>query len=230
VITVSKANADYIHRTFDVPETHIHVIPCGVDLVRFRPGRKPEPPAGLPVILCVARFVVVKNLALLLHACALLRDRGARFRCVLIGDGPLRQELEAKRAELGLQTIVEMPGATGQDKVAGWWQRAAAGLLTSQNEGMPVCLMEAAASGVPVVATRVGGIPELVEDSVTGFMCAPGDAAGIASALEKLLTDPELNSRIGTAARKQAEARFSLERQVNSLLNLWSALLDGGGA
>jgi glycosyltransferase involved in cell wall biosynthesis len=182
------------------------------------------------VILCVARFVVVKNLALLLHACALLRDRGARFRCVLIGDGPLRQELEAKRAELGLQTIVEMPGATGQDKVAGWWQRAAAGLLTSQNEGMPVCLMEAAASGVPVVATRVGGIPELVEDSVTGFMCAPGDAAGIASALEKLLTDPELNSRIGTAARKQAEARFSLERQVNSLLNLWSALLDGGGA
>ncbi len=171
----------------------------------------------------------MKNLALLLEACARLREGGTQFRCVIVGDGPLRRELEAKRAQLRLESVVEMPGAAGQEEVAVWWRRAAVGVLTSQNEGMPVCLMEAAASGVPVVATRVGGIPELVEEGVTGFLCAPGDAAGIAASLQRLLTDRELGFRLGAAARSRAEARFSQARQVDALLEVWSAVLSGGG-
>jgi glycosyltransferase involved in cell wall biosynthesis len=88
--------------------------------------------------------------------------------------------------------------------------------------------MEAAATGLPVVATRVGGIPELVEDRVTGILCAPGDATDIARALDRLLTDRDERIRMGAAARLRAEARFSVRRQVDDLLALWSSVIAGG--
>src|SRR5439155_18192535 len=104
------------------------------------------------------------------------RDRGVNFRAVLIGDGPCRGALEETRSRLGLQEIVQMPGPAEQSEVLKWWQRATVGLLMSDQEGMPVSLMEAAACGVPVVATAVGGVPEMVEDGVTGLLVPAGDA------------------------------------------------------
>src|SRR5207244_3665074 len=96
VVTVSNANARYIARTFAVPLARIQVIPCGVDTDRFRPagggmeGQNSSSPVAVPLVVCVARHVQVKNLGLLLDACALLQDRGAKFHCMMIGDGPLR--------------------------------------------------------------------------------------------------------------------------------------------
>src|SRR5439155_957415 len=98
IITVSEANARYIAKTFGVPAAHIHVIPCGVDGERFSPrGERLEPPH----VVCVARLKPVKNLGLLLEACAALQARGVEFRCVLVGEGPCRDDLEAMRARLG---------------------------------------------------------------------------------------------------------------------------------
>ena len=163
VVTVSDANADYIAHQFQVPRDHLRVIPCGVNTDEFAPAALPIAVADNPALwlVCVARHVAVKNLGLLLDACAELRRRGVEFRCAMIGDGPLGDELLAKRDELKLQSLVTLPGALDQAEVLKWWQRAAVGVLSSQNEGMPVCLMEAAACGVPVVAPSVGGIPEL---------------------------------------------------------------------
>src|SRR5437899_1332375 len=236
VVTVSEANAAYIARAFGVPRSHIRVIPCGVDTDRFRPlahaaeASEPAssgipaaaPPAWhqAPLIVCVARLVAVKNLPLLLESCALLKSRGVNFRCALIGDGPCRSELEAASARLGLQDIVQMPGAAEQQEVLQWWQRATVGVLTSDNEGMPVSLMEAAACGVPAVATAVGGVPELVQDGATGLLVPAGDAAALASALERLLLDRSLRERLSLAARGHAEAKFSVRRQVDQLLAL----------
>ena len=98
--------------------------------------------------------------------------------------------------------------------------------LSSENEGMPVCLMEAAACGVPAVATAVGGVPELVQNGVTGVLTRPGDAADLALALATLVTDLRLASRLGQSARQRAEQQFSLRRQVNRLLGLWSRMLE----
>src|SRR5438045_2807000 len=98
VVTVSRANADYIGRTFGVPASHIRIIPCGVDTERFEPSRANDSTPGTPLIVCVARQVPVKNLGLLLDACSLLAKRGTNFHCVLVGDGPCRGELEEKRA------------------------------------------------------------------------------------------------------------------------------------
>jgi glycosyltransferase involved in cell wall biosynthesis len=223
---VSEANADYIAQTFGVPRTHIRVIPCGVDTSRFRPGEhRPE----LPHIVCVARLVPVKNLRLLLETCACLRARGLDFRCVLIGEGPCREDLLALRTRLDLEGIVEMAGAAEQGEVCTWWQRATVALLTSEREGMPVCLMEAASCGVPAVATAVGGVPELVEDGVTGLLAPAGDAQALADCLERVLRDPSLAARLGAAARRHAEERFDVRQQVDRLLRLWSVLMPREG-
>lgn len=239
VVTVSEANKDYIAQHFRVPRQHITVIPCGVDTARFCPARgrqedeaetavnaNPPDQAG-GYIISVARHVAVKNFGLLLDACAHLRNRGVKFRCAMIGDGPLRPELGARRAALKLDDLVEMPGAADQDGVLRWWQRANIGVLTSDNEGMPVCLMEAAACGVPVVATRVGGIPELVEHGVTGTLTPPGDARAFADALESLLGDAELRTHMGANARARALEKFSVVKQVDALLDLWTQVLNG---
>jgi Glycosyltransferase len=225
VITVSRANAKYIHEVFRVPGTHIHVVPCGVDTLYFCPVPGSEPHVGVPLIVCVARQVEVKNLMLLLQACALLRQRGVEFRCVMAGDGPVREQLVEQRTSLGLNNIVELPGALEQSQVLNLWQRASVGVLTSDNEGMPVCLMEAAACGVPAVATAVGGIPELVQDGVTGFLCKKDNAKEIASAIELLLTDDELRRRMGAGARLRAEREFSVVRQVDQLQQIWARAL-----
>ena len=224
VVTVSRANARHIERVFGVPAAHVSVIPCGVDTERFRPasGPRPEPPR----ILCVARLVKVKNHELLLRACAALKDRGHEFRCVLVGDGVERGEVEARRAGLHLDEVVEMTGAADQDGVLERWREAQIGVLTSSSEGMPVALMEAAACGVPVVATAVGGVGELVEHGLTGLLVPAGDDAALADALEQLLTEPDTARKMGKAARLRAEELFSVHREVDALLALWDRILE----
>ncbi|OLE97684.1 MAG: hypothetical protein AUG75_05385 [Cyanobacteria bacterium 13_1_20CM_4_61_6] len=222
VVTVSEANLRHIVKAFGVPAARIHVIPCGVDTERFQPdGRRAEP----PLIVCVARLVPFKRVELLLEACAILRRRGVEFQCAIVGDGPCRDELETARIRLDLARTVELAGAAEQARVLGWWRRATAAVLPSDSEGMPVSLMEAAACGVPAVATAVGGIPELIEDGVTGFLTTPGDAEGLAGGLERLLRDPDLVARFGAAARLRAEEHFSLPRQVDRLLSVWRGLV-----
>ncbi|HYR45909.1 MAG TPA: glycosyltransferase family 4 protein [Thermoanaerobaculia bacterium] len=223
VVTVSRANARYIQQTFGISATHLSVIPCGIDTDRFRPARGPRPEP--PRILCVARLVAVKNHELLLRACALLRSRGRTFRCVLVGDGALRGQLEALRAELDLNDIVEMAGAATEIEVLGHWRRASIGALTSVSEGMPIALMEAAACGVPVVATAVGGVPELVADDLTGLLVRAGDVSALAAALERLLIEPETAQVMGRAARHRAEEFFSIQHQVDALVALWDEVL-----
>ena len=222
VVTVAGANLQRIVERFGVPATHLRVIPCGVDTARLRPNGERASP---PWIVCVARLAPVKNHGLLLEACAALRARGLEFRCLLVGEGRTREELQAARARLGLEAEVDLVGAATQRRVVSLWRRAAVAALSSSSEGMPVSLMEAAACGVPAVATSVGGVPELVEDGVTGLLVPPGDAAALAAALERLLRDPALAARLGAAARRKVEERFSLVGQVDQLLSLWAEVL-----
>jgi glycosyltransferase involved in cell wall biosynthesis len=225
VITVSDANGRHITAAFGVPAERLRVIPCGVDTHYFRPADRIRGPAHIPLIVCVARHVKVKNLGLLLEACALLEQRGVEFKCVSIGDGVCREELEALRSKLGLEDRVEFLGAQEHGQVLAWWQRADVAVLTSDDEGMPVSLMEAAACSVPAVATAVGGIPELVEHGVTGLLTPPRDPYAFATALQQLINNTELAVEMGHAARYRVEGRLSVIRQVDSLLGVWSEAL-----
>jgi colanic acid/amylovoran biosynthesis glycosyltransferase len=225
LVTVSEANARHIVDTFGVPRSHLHVIPCGVDTKKSRVMERPSDSSSAPLLVCVARLVKVKNLGLLLQACALLRARSVDFRCTLVGDGPCRAELEAQAAESSLQDLVQFAGAADHDEVMRWWQKADLALLSSENEGMPVSLMEAAASGVPAVAPAVGGIPELVRDGVTGLLSIPNDAESLSRAIQRLIEDPSLRAQMGRAARLRAEEDFSLDGQVDQLLKLWRQII-----
>ena len=223
VVTVSDMNIDYMSETFGVPKNHIHLIPCGVDTQRFRPsGSKATPPH----IVCVARLKPFKNQKILLEACAELKARGRKFHCILVGEGPTRDELDVLRSRLGLEGCLDLVGGAVQSEVLKWWQRASIAVLPSESEGMPVCLMEAAACGLPIVATAVGGVPEMIQEGVTGFLTPSGSATSLVTALEKLLLNPELREKMGNKAREGAVAQFSVVRQVNQLLSLWTNILE----
>jgi len=222
-ITVSEANADYIAETFAVPRGHIDIIPCGIDTEHFAPGGEPAQP---PHIVCVARLEPVKNHSVLLAACALLRERGVPFRCVLLGDGSAREGVAAEIERLALADCVELHGAAEQDEVRDWLGRAAVCALPSDSEGMPVSLMEAAACGVPAVATAVGGVPELVQHSVTGLVVPPRQPAALADALAALLGDPERRAEMGRAARRRALERYSVRHQVDRLIEVWTRAIE----
>jgi glycosyltransferase involved in cell wall biosynthesis len=128
--------------------------------------------------------------------------------------------------ELRIEQQVDFHGAATQDQILPWLQRATVAVLSSQNEGMPVSLMEAAACGLPMVATAVGGIPELVRDGVTGFLASP-EPESFAQALRRVLENPSLARSMGAAGRTDAMTRFSVQRQVDSLLSVWNNVLCG---
>ncbi|MBI2319383.1 MAG: glycosyltransferase [Betaproteobacteria bacterium] len=227
LVTVSEANRTHIAERFGVPRERVHVVPCGVDTEFFSPGAERLDP---PHIVCVARLVPVKNHLLLLEACARLRARGVAFRCVLVGEGRLRADIEAARSRLGLEDCVVLAGAAEQDQVRAWLRGAHVAVLSSTSEGMPVSLMEAAACGVPVVATAVGGVPELMEEGETGFVVPSGDAEALADRLQRLLGEPELRARMGRRARARALERFSVVGQVDRLTAIWQrAIAREGG-
>lgn len=223
VITVSQANIEFIRERFGVAMEKMVLIPCGVDTGFFAPADGKLDP---PHIVCIGRLDPVKNHRVLLEACALLRERQVPFRCVLLGDGKVREEVFSLRGSLGLQEVVDMPGAADQDTVRGWLGRAEISALSSDSEGMPVSLMESAACGVPVVATAVGGVPDLVVDGETGYVVPPGNPAAFADALGRLLIDPDRRARFGQAARQRALARFSLAHQVDQMIGVWERVLE----
>ena len=223
VVTVSSANARYMIDQLGASPANLSVVPCGVDTAWFEPGEGVR--AEVPLLLCVARLRPVKNLSILLQACALLRERGLAFRCVIVGDGEERASLEAERARLGLESGVEFAGLASQEAVRDYWRQASVGLLTSLSEGMPVSLMEALSCGVPVVAPAIGGIPEMIRHGSNGFVVPVGDAPAVADAVAKILGDPVLESAMRRAARESARRRFSIEVQVDRLLEIWDRVL-----
>jgi glycosyltransferase involved in cell wall biosynthesis len=224
VVTVSEANARYMIDTLGAPASNLSIIPCGVDTEWFKP--KLPSHARAPLLVCASRMQAHKNLPVLLRACALLRDRGLWFRCAVLGDGDDRPDLEALRASLGLDDIVQFQGLTSQQDVRAWWREASVGLLTSLAEGMPVSLMEALSSAVPVVATAVGGVPEMIQQGINGFIVPINDPEAVADAVSRILANPKMAARMSNAARESALERFSLSHQVDSLQELWNQVLN----
>jgi len=201
----------------------VQVIHCGVDTRRFRPTRRP--PSAAPFrILCVGTLHEVKGQRYLLEALRLLVARGVDAACTFVGDGPDREALARRAAELGVAARVDLAGARTRGEVA--QMLAAADVLAApsvptrsgKREGIPVALMEAMASGVPVVASRISGIPELVEDGVSGLLVPPGDPGALADALASLCGNPPLAIRLTRVARAKVEREFDLGRNARLLV------------
>jgi len=219
-----------------VPASKIRVIPNFVDDAVFDIGSadlraETRAEIGLRpdqlVIVCVANLRPVKNHALLLDALAAMRPSLPGVLLLLVGDGPSRRDLERRAKELDLLEQVIFLG----QRPDGWRFHAAGDLsvLASDSEGFPNALVEAQALGVPVVATAVGGVPEVVDDQVTGLLVPKGDAAGMTNALLALLRDPLRRGAMGVAARLATRTNFSREAVLERVMGFYRELLPQSG-
>lgn len=172
------------------------------------------------LILAVGSLTNQKGYGVLLKALRLLILKEASFTALIVGSGPLKKDLEAEAADLGLQGRVFFPGRA--DNVAELMAAADLLVLASLWEGLPGVVLEAMASELPVVATAVGGTPELVEEGRSGYLVPPGEAEELAAALEKLLNLPErVRLDLGRAGRKIVEEKFSLDKMVKAYEELY---------
>ena len=202
----------------------LHVVHCGVDPESFTPS--PVRPGGAN-LLFVGRLTSVKGIPILLQAIARLRARFPDVRLDIIGDGPERSKLEAQARMLGVADRAMFHGYRSQAQLREQLARTDAFVMSSFAEGVPVVLMEAMAAGVPVVATRIGGIPELVEHGECGLLVPPGDPAALADALAVLLESDELRARFAAAGRAKVEREFNLRHEVARLIEIMTQALRG---
>lgn len=211
IIAISGAVRDHLVAGGISPE-RVTVIHNGVDLREFPPGLDPRPvreELGLgtgPVVGMIARLVPEKGHDYLLLAARQVVDRLPEARFLLVGDGPERDRLSALARQLGLEAHVLFAGFRPDIPQVVAAQDLA--VLSSTSEGLGLVLLEAMAGGKPVVATRVGGIPEVVEDGYTGILVPPRDPSSLARAILGLLEDREMARRMGLAGRQRVEKKF----------------------
>lgn len=227
VVCISDFCRSQLFRLVDEDQwSKLHVVRCGVDTDEFSfVDRRSR--CGRPLtVLSVGRLAVDKGHALLLEAAALASSRALPLHFVLAGDGPERNRLEARLRLLGLDDVVEMIGPVGQDRLAELYHDADIFCLPSFAEGLPIVLMEAMSTGLPVVSTNVAGIPELVRHGETGLLVAPGRPDRLVEALETLAGDGDLRHRIGAAARGAVQVEYDLHRNVARLRSKLFDVLD----
>lgn len=199
-------------------------IPNGLDLARWSPRPPDAPPPEPPLIVCAARFAPVKRHRDLLEALGILRGQGLDFRVVLAGEGPDLAEMRELAGRLGLGSAVSFPGRIGADEVRELLADATVVCLPSSCEGMPGALMEAMASGVPVVATDVPGTRELVVGGRSGLLVPAYDPPALAAALADVIRDRALRERLVEEGRRRIEESFSLDAMLGAKERLYLGL------
>jgi glycosyltransferase involved in cell wall biosynthesis len=221
-VTVSDYNRHHLARLGGGRVVRVY---NGVDLRRFVPngGSRDDP----PLVLGVGRLVEKKGFDVLIQACALLRADGVRFRCLIVGKGELAHDLQRLISALGLEEHVELAGPLPREKLLELFPRAsvvAAPCIVGRDgnrDGLPTVLTEAMAFKLPVVATPVTGIPELVDDGRTGLIVPERDPAALAAAIRRLIEDRETARRLAEAGRERVERDFDLRVNVGELRELF---------
>lgn len=224
---ICNANSlkDLLVLDYGVDPAVISTIPNGVDTERFSPA--PAPPKGEPLVLGLGRLSREKGQATLLEAFCLVADRHPQAQLWLVGDGPQRGRLlRMARACPCAERIRIMPA---RKEVEQMLRRASLLALPSRHEGMPNVALEAMASGLPVLASRLAGMEELVAHQETGILLPVGDAPAWAEALHHLLSQPQLGRAWGRQARRRAMAAFSLQAMIQAHQDLFQRLLAGQG-
>ncbi len=228
-VAISEYNRRFIlERTGEDLGGKVDVLFCGADLARFRgsvdgAGKGEAERAGSLHIACVAALREVKGHTHLFAAIEAAKKNGTRVTCELAGDGPLRTQLAEEIRGRGLEEEVQLLGPCSRDEVQALLQRSDAIALTSildssgRREGIPVSLMEGMAAGLPVISSRLSGIPELVTHGESGYLPDPGDEAGLTVAIEALAADPGMRQRMGEAGRARVEADFNLGENARAL-------------
>jgi glycosyltransferase involved in cell wall biosynthesis len=223
IVAVNAVIARHVERWWGAHPPRVVILPNGVDLARFRavPAR---PPGGPVVFGTVARLAKVKNLDGLLRGFALLRRNhpGLAARILLVGEGAERPALEALARELGISAEVEFAGE--HEDVEAWYPRFSAFVNSSHYEGMSNTLLEAMASGLPLLASRVEGNASWLEEGRDALFFPPADAEALARRMAELALDPALRARMGAANRLRVEREFDNARFLSRYVEIYRGL------
>ena len=226
VVSVSDFGVRFLQERFPEYAAKFHRIYNGIDLERFRPA---DFAASIPLIISVGRLIEKKGFSDLIEACRLLKSRECNFRCEIVGDGPLEPELRRQIGLSSLAEIVSLGGALPEKEIAERLAAATVFALPSVSEkaggmdNLPTVIAEAMAAGLPVVATAVAGIPEMVEQGKTGFLVAEHQPVALADAIERLLGDISLTREFGKNGRARARKLFSIEQTARELAELFAS-------
>lgn len=207
------------------PEARVQRMYHGIDHGVFHPARRATP-TGVPLLLAVGRLRAKKGLDTLIDACGLLQRRGLAFRCQIVGYGELREPLLAQIAAAGLAERITLPGKLAREQVIACYAEASVFVQPSRvtadgdRDGIPNVLLEAMAMGLPVVATRVSGIPELVCHGLSGLLVEPDDPAALADAIAHALARPALAAALGRHARSVVTESFDNDLNLQLLTRL----------
>lgn len=199
----------------------LKIVHCGVDTHRLLPVATR---ARAEKLLYTGRLSVEKGLSVLFESLKLLGDAGRDYELTLVGDGVDRDRLEALARELGIDRYLVFAGYRSQEEVGEYLRRSDIFILPSFAEGVPVSLMEAMATGIPVVATNVGGVAELVESERTGLLVPPADSGALAQAIARYQDDHELRRRVASHGRERVIQQYNVEIEGQKLLDFFSTL------
>jgi glycosyltransferase involved in cell wall biosynthesis len=208
IIAVSQSTADALVNRWGVPAARVHVVPNGIE---WPP--QPAPGSALPReidLIYAGRFVPTKNIGDLIDVVSRLHAAGAVSRVALVGEGPLWDEMVAKAQAAGLADVIEFTGRKGNAEVLNLLHRGKVFFHTSSREGFPVVMVEAMACGLPVVAYRIPGVVDVIDDGVTGVLVPERDIAANAAACRRLLEDNAERQRLAKAGRERVVASLTL--------------------
>ena len=231
VFTISQYNRRYLMETCGAPDGKVHVVRVSPNTPMLAGARAAARQEGLVVSAC--RLDPIKGLVYALQAMARIRAQRPRLRYEIIGDGPLRGELMAEARRLRIEDIVTFVGNVTNEDVCSRMRRAAVFLLPSvvaadgNRDGTPTAIAEAMQLEIPIVSSALSGIPELVEDEVTGILTKPGDVTAIATALDRLLQDESLRTRMGRAGKEKVVRECNVDTNVAAVRACWEEIVAG---
>ncbi|MCE9611250.1 MAG: glycosyltransferase [Chthoniobacter sp.] len=228
VCAVSKSTRDFLTEREALPAGRVSVIYNGVDAERYTPAKADaDKAASAPLVAGVGRLHPQKDFALFLDVAAELARRSADVRFVIAGTGPEEASLKAKAAALGLAGRVRFAGHVADPRTI--YAATDVLLLTSRYEGTPLTVLEAMASGVPVVAPKLDGLEEILVDGADCFLVPPGASGEFADRVADLLASPELRARFAAAARAKVAASFSAETMAAQVERIYISALEEAG-
>ena len=222
VITVTEFNKRHMLSTFpSVVPNKIKVVYNGIDVELF--NQHSESLRELNHIFAVGRLVPKKGFSDLLEACSILKERGVSFHCSIVGEGDQREVLAESVLQLGLNGLVDLVGPKTQLEVLDGMSRCGVFVLPctkdidGNQDALPTVLLEALASGIPVVSTDISGVPEIIDSGVDGLLVSPDDPSSLADSIQKIFADRDLAERFAINGRTKAEDRFDLRKSVAKL-------------
>jgi glycosyltransferase involved in cell wall biosynthesis len=238
VLPISSYNRDVILRACNGRYSDkLLTVHCGVDTDLFTPNSRngDRPARDKFTIACIGTLHEVKGQVYLIEACRLLKDQGVDLNCIFVGDGPDRTDLQHLVDELNLDDIVHFKGRRTRAEILRLLEEVDVLVTPSvpsrdgRREGIPVVLMEGMACGLPVVASRLSGIPELVDNGQSGLLVSPRDVSGLAEAIRELHDNENLRQRLGEAGRAKVEKEFCLEKNTAKRADLFISISRVGG-